>query len=126
MAHHHTSALRKYLKEQYTHGYWRMKLYKAHPDMAGGDDYTRTKDIVEPPAALLNIASLLLLPLMPGIFAGLLLFLFLIQMPAAVRVASRNRSPDYLLLAPVTFLRSYARGLGMLLGFTRFYLGDRR
>ena len=122
VAHHHTSSLKKYLREQYTHGYWRMKLYKAHPDMAGGDDYTRLKDVVEPPLALLNLALAVTLPFTPWLFIGASAAMFLIQAPAAVSIASRKKCPSYLLLAPVTFLRGYARGLGMALGFARFYL----
>ena len=44
VGHYQTVSLKKYLKEQYTHGYWRIKLYKAHPDMRGGDDDTRKKE----------------------------------------------------------------------------------
>ena len=56
VGHLHTVRSRKYLREQYTHGYWRIKLYRAHPDMPGGDDYTRLKDIIEPPLAVLGLA----------------------------------------------------------------------
>ena len=45
--HVHQSNLWKYLKEQYRHGYWRAKLYKDHPRMTKGDDYTFWKDIIE-------------------------------------------------------------------------------
>lgn len=121
VAHHHTSSLKKYLKEQYTHGYWRMRLYRAHPDMAGGDDYTKLKDVVEPPLALLNLGSIIGLPIIPQAFLLLTALLFIIQLPAAVRIALRKRDIRLMLLAPVTFLRSYARGLGMFFGFIRFF-----
>jgi len=49
--HHHPEKLMKYLKEQYRHGYWRVKLYGDHPEMAQGDDYTFWKDICEIPIA---------------------------------------------------------------------------
>ena len=137
VAHHHTERLIKYLKEQYTHGFWRMKLYRAHPDMAGGDDYTKLKDVAEPPLSLLNLALMFLLPLsclargfvwpwMTGVagwgFAATLAVLLLMQVPAAVRIALRHKDAGYLALAPVTFLRGYARGLGLLFGFVRFNL----
>jgi glycosyltransferase involved in cell wall biosynthesis len=126
VSHYHTTGLAKYLKEQYTHGYWRMKLYKAHPDMAGGDDYTRIKDVVEPPLALINLCFILFLTLMPQAFALTALMLFVMQVPAAARIAIRRKAASYLLLAPVTFLRGYARGLGMFLGLIRFhFLGGR-
>jgi len=122
VSHYHTSRLWKYLKEQYTHGYWRMKLYKAHPDMAGGDDYTRIKDVVEPPLALTSLGSVLLLPFTPLLLAAAVLLLALIQVPAAVRIAARRRDASGLLLAPVTFFRGYARGMGMLAGAVRFFI----
>ena len=122
VAHHHTERLWKYLREQYTHGYWRMKLYRDHPDMAGGDDYTRIKDVAEPPLALLSLLLLPSLPFLPWLASGAAALLFLIQLPAAASAALRKRCACYLLLAPVTFLRGYARGLGMLMGTVRFIL----
>ena len=123
VAHHHTTRLRKYMREQYTHGYWRMKLYKDHPDMAKGDDYTRLKDVVEPPLAVLGMASVVTLPFAPAVFFLLNALLFVIQVPFALGIALRLKDIGYLLLAPVTFLRGYARGLGLLRGFLRFHLG---
>src|SRR5262249_30841248 len=123
VAHHHTSSLKRYLKEQYTHGYWRMKIYKTHPDMAGGDDYTRIKDTIEPALSLAGLLCIVALPSFPWLFVGLTALLLVMQTPAAVRIALRKRELSYLALAPVTFLRGFARGLGMSLGFFRFFLG---
>jgi len=124
VAHHHTERLRKYLREQYAHGYWRMKLYRDHPDMAGGDDYTKLKDVMEPPLALLSLAALPVLPILPATVSMLAVLMFLIQLPAAFKLTLSRRSPVYLLLAPVTFLRGYARGIGLLSGFVRFVVRD--
>jgi glycosyltransferase involved in cell wall biosynthesis len=121
VAHHHTRSLKKYLREQYTHGYWRMKLYQAHPDMRGGDDYTRTKDIIEPPLSMATLISLLALPFFPWPFPALAVLLFALQVPAAVRITIRKQTASYLTLAPVTFLRGFARGIGMSFGFVRFF-----
>ena len=122
VAHHHTQSLKKYLKEQYTHGYWRMKLYKSHPDMAGGDDYTRIKDVAEPPLALASLASVITLPFYPPAFVLLASVMGIIQLPAAVQISIGHKDIRYLVLAPVTFFRGYARGLGMLMGFIRFFI----
>ena len=35
--HLHQERLLKYLKEQARHGFWRMLLYRLHPNMAKGD-----------------------------------------------------------------------------------------
>ncbi len=126
VGHYHTTKTWKYLKEQYTHGYWRMKLYKDHPDMASGDDYTKIKDVIEPPLALLNIAAVPVTPIFPAVFSTLTALMAAIQLPAAVRIAVMLRDLSYLWLAPVTFLRGYARGLGLLAGTLRFYAGGEK
>ncbi|MGD8694152.1 MAG: glycosyltransferase, partial [Syntrophobacterales bacterium] len=48
VAHYHPERLWQYLMQQYRHGFWRAKMYKDHPDMMGGDDYTRLRDRIEP------------------------------------------------------------------------------
>ena len=126
VGHYHTVSLRKYLKEQYTHGYWRIKLYKAHPDMRGGDDYTRKKDIVEPPLAILSLAFVLALPVSAAPFLISAAALFAMQIPWSVKMAAKENDLTYLLFAPVGFLRSYARGLGMIAGFFRFFVMDKK
>lgn len=122
VGHYHTVSLKKYLKEQYTHGYWRIKLYKAHPDMRGGDDYTRKKDIIEPPLSLISLVFVLALPATAAPFIISAAALFAMQIPWSVKMAARERDFTYLLFAPVGFLRSYARGIGMLAGFFRFFV----
>ncbi|MDE2028034.1 MAG: glycosyltransferase [Candidatus Omnitrophica bacterium] len=63
--HHHTTAVGKYLKEQFRHGCWRLALYKDHPQMMRGDGYTFWKDIVEMPAALACLVLLVMSPADP-------------------------------------------------------------
>lgn len=122
VAHYHPERLFKYLKEQFRHGYWRMKLYRAHPDMMSGDHYTNWKDIIEPPL------SLLLLGLIPfykintvgHIIIILLTFYSFIQIILPLRVVWRNKSFKYLYLFWITFLRGFSRGLGMFVGVLKF------
>ena len=47
--HHHPTRVGKYLREQFQHGFWRVKMYRDHPRMMKGDDYTFWKDIIEIP-----------------------------------------------------------------------------
>ncbi|MHB8173805.1 MAG: glycosyltransferase family 2 protein [Nitrospirota bacterium] len=122
VGHYHTVSLKKYLREQYTHGYWRIKLYKAHPDKRGGDDYTKKKDIIEPPLSLLSLAFIVALPFYTAPFIVSTVALFAIQLPWAVKMALRKKDASYLSFAPVGFLRSYARGIGMLKGFGHFFV----
>ena len=124
VAHHHTERLCKYLKEQYRHGYWRMKLYKDFPDMTKGDDYTSLKDIIEPPLGLLSAFSVFFLWNKYGVvcFFALLVFNAAIQMPAAVRLIKSGKDFRYLYLAVVTFFRAYERAFGMFRGILKFWV----
>lgn len=47
VSHYHPEKLGKYLKTQYTHGYWRAKLYYSFPQRAAGDSYTGLKEAFE-------------------------------------------------------------------------------
>jgi glycosyltransferase involved in cell wall biosynthesis len=47
--HYHPTLVAKYLKEQFRHGFWRVKMYQDHPRMMRGDGYTFWKDIIEMP-----------------------------------------------------------------------------
>jgi len=49
--HYHPTLVLKYLKEQFRHGFWRVKMYADHPLMMRGDGYTFWKDAIEIPWA---------------------------------------------------------------------------
>ncbi|MBI4698240.1 MAG: glycosyltransferase [Nitrospirae bacterium] len=124
VAHHHPEVLFKYLREQYRHGLWRMKMYKDFPDMAKGDDYTLFKDAIEVPAALMGLCMTVFAWLKPGSIALILLTAFnaVLQMPAAIGLIRIKKNIKFLYLAPITFLRSYARALGAVRGIFKFWL----
>jgi len=58
--HYHPTRVVKYLKEQFRHGYWRMKMYRDHPAMMRGDGYTFWKDALEMPWAGCVLSGLFL------------------------------------------------------------------
>jgi hypothetical protein len=139
--HHFPERLTQYLKEQYRHGYWRMKLYRDHPALMRGDDYTRWKDIVEPPLCVLTLLGAGLFFIEWGLRAirhvdgSLIPFLgpvtllplsacFLLQFILPCQIFVSQKQLKFLYLVPVTFLRGFARGLGMTLGFLRFALRE--
>ncbi len=139
--HHFPERLTQYLKEQYRHGYWRMKLYRHHPALMRGDDYTRWKDVVEPPLCALTLlgAGLFfvewglrairnvdgsLIPLLGPVTLVLLSACFLLQFILPCQIFISQKQLKFLYLVPVTFLRGFARGLGMTLGFLRFTLRE--
>lgn len=49
--HYHPTHVGRYLKEQFRHGFWRLKMYRDHPRMMRGDGYTYWKDMLEIPWA---------------------------------------------------------------------------
>ena len=125
VAHYHQSSLVKYLKEQCRHGYWRMKLYRIHPDRTKGDSYAGLSDFAQPPLAMAVVgalvASVFYKPLLLAAFA-LVLLLLALQLPVTLRAVARNRRYSHLYFLPVLFLRAFARGIGMIKGVLRFFL----
>ncbi len=118
VAHLFPEQLDFYLASQFRHGFWRARLYRLHPAMAAGDGYTRLKDIIETPAALLlslcaafffhhacRVAALLL-------FAGLLLA----HGASAAQLSLQAKKPALLLYAGALLLRSFARAYGFFFG----------
>jgi glycosyltransferase involved in cell wall biosynthesis len=47
--HLHPWGVRRYLKVQMRHGFWRAKLYLGHPEMARGDAYAKGLSFIFPP-----------------------------------------------------------------------------
>jgi len=79
--HHHPTRIVKYLNEQFRHGFWRVKMYKDHPRMMGGDGYTFWKDIIEVPLAggvLLGLTLSIFQCLRHSDVMSYILFIFLI------------------------------------------------
>ncbi len=58
--HYHPTQVLKYLKEQFRHGFWRVKMYRDHPAMMRGDGYTFWKDIIEMPLGFIFLGGLAL------------------------------------------------------------------
>ncbi|MBN1826787.1 MAG: glycosyltransferase [Candidatus Eisenbacteria bacterium] len=128
VAHEHPERLGRYLKEQARHGYWRMKLYREHPEKMSGDDYSGFADFIEPPSALLALASIPFLAWGPArllfaLSAGTLLLTAALPTAAILR---RKGDPRLAAFLPVRFLRSFARGIGMSAGVARFWIGAGR
>jgi len=124
VAHLHPTSLGRYLTRQTEHGYWTMRLYRMHPDMALGDVYARFVDHIEPPLFLVTVA-LVPFGFIPWVWSVLLTLVTVdlaLQLPVAISIVRRTRAVKYLALVPVTFLRGFARAAGMLAGIARFWL----
>ena len=128
VAHYHPDNSWRYLKQQFWHGYWRMKLYHQHPDMARGDVYGGLLDFVQPPLCVGTLALTPLAVIWPALWmlVGLLVLLDLgLQVPNTVRIVGRTGKRELWALAAVTGLRGYARGLGMVKGVWDFFVRRR-
>lgn len=127
VAHRHPTSPARYLIEQARHGYWRMKLYREHPERIAGDDYSGLLDFIEPPLALLSllIAPFTAHPAGRFLFAGALLLLAATAALPAAAIACRRGEVRLLFFFPVRFFRSYARGFGMASGIARFWFSGR-
>ena len=124
VGHYYPSKLFRYLRSQFWHGFWRVKLYRKHPDMAKGDRYAGIQDFIQPPLALLTVF------LSPFAFWGVARIILLcaltceiiLQLPIPVMIIVRTQKIKYLFLAFVTFLRAFARGFGLFFGVIKFYM----
>jgi hypothetical protein len=112
--------------EQYRHGFWRAKLYKAHPAMTGGDDYTRLRDRIEPILVLgiLGFPLLAVVGMVPFVwpFVFVLVLYFSIQLSWPVSWWLGEGKADVLPYFGVTFLRGFTRTFGLVVGLLRFAL----
>lgn len=122
VAHYHTERLFKYLKEQFRHAFWRMKLYRDHPDMTKGDDYTLLKDGIEIPLGAMILAGT------PLLFTeywyaelSLIILFILFSIPMTVEITLKRKDLTYLLLIPLFFLRALSRLGGFLKGIWHFW-----
>ncbi len=123
VAHYHPDRLFSYLKQQFWHGCWRMKIYKDHPDMASGDSYGGLFDFVQPPLGLIVLTLFpvgLIYPPIHAINAFLVFFYTAVQFPLAHEIVKAKGNPKYYFFAFHTFLRGFCRGMGMIFGLIKF------
>ncbi|MBF0476662.1 MAG: glycosyltransferase [Deltaproteobacteria bacterium] len=116
VAHFHPTRVIKYMKEQARHGFWRAKIYRRHPDMTRGDDYTLVKDIVEPPLALtivLGLVTSLVWPQLRPVVMGLTIVQVIIQAPMTKKIIALTGRRNTAWFGFVTFVRGFARALGL-------------
>lgn len=116
--HHHPVRVAQYLREQFRHGAWRVRMYRSHPRMMAGDDYTFWKDSGEVLLALMSLSFLLFfvcLKTFPIIFAfGCVVLLALLN--GIFGLLMTGRIGAGLFFGAVMSLRAYARALGLIYG----------
>ncbi len=127
VSHRHPEKLGRYLRSQFWHGYWSMKLFRRHPDMARGDVYIDAFEPVEQALFVLALAAVPLALWQPTRLGWLVLMggLALLQLRRPAPIVRRTGDFRLLALAPVTFARGLARAAGMMVGIWHFWLRDR-
>jgi len=122
VTHGHNETFFSYMKTQFCHALWRMRLYKDYPDFVSGDDYTGWKDIIEPPLAVILIFAVFFYENKYVLSVSLFLWMFLliIQFILPIKIFSRWKNSEYFLLVGITFCRTIIRGIGMLAGIIKF------
>jgi len=124
--HYHPSRIVKYLREQFRHGFWRVKMYRDYPVMAKGDGYTFWKDIIEIPLVLLFMLSLFLaawIPVnyFPAVFFIPVLSVLLFLLELFFGLLIMKNIFEGIFLSVVMFLRAFSRTAGFLAGIVYFY-----
>ena len=122
--HHHPVSVGRYLKEQFRHGFWRVKMYREHPQMMAGDDYTFWKDILEIPFSILAVLFCFAALFSGG--RGIIFFVYFILGFAGVEVwfgfVTQKTLLSKIYFAQVMWLRAFARTFGFLFGGFRFFI----
>ncbi len=108
-----------YMKTQFRHGFWRMKLYRKNINMIKKDEYGYWKDFLETGLVLSLLPLLMIRP-----FASLyvLAFIFALQVPLAIKIILERKDFRCLIFSSVTFVRAFARVTGGVCGFIVFWL----
>ena len=120
--HHHTTALVKYWREQFRHGFWRAKMYAEHPRMARGDDYTFWKDMIEVPWACAGLMALALSVFKISFLKAIIYFLWLPFLVFEIGFAFKIGLDffDAIFFGFVMLVRSLVRTFGLSTGILHF------
>lgn len=110
--HYHPDSLKVYLRQQYTRGYWRVKMYLRNRDtIVKGDSYTGHEAQVQAILSSLTFISLPLMLVNPYSLAICLGLLLLSNLPLGLWVFRKEKK--FLLVAPIlASLRSLAGTVG--------------
>ncbi|MDE2232348.1 MAG: glycosyltransferase [Candidatus Omnitrophica bacterium] len=125
--HYHPQILSKYLKEQFRHGFWRLKMYKDHPAMMRGDGYTYWKDMIEIPWAAFLAAGAVLSAGFNFIYMGMVCWAALSFLFFEIFCAWMMTRLFFegILYGGVMFLRALARLAGFSTGILIFLPGKK-
>ena len=116
--HRHPASLKKYLRTKFYRGYWRVRLYKKHPQKVFKDSYTPQGlklEVLSIPLITATGAAAFGNPLLALLPAAMALF-FLVSALSFFKPLRANSIPEYVFIAPMLLLRGAALFLGLLSG----------
>lgn len=117
--HRHPATLKKYLRTKFYRGYWRVRLYKKHPQKVLKDSYTPQGlklEVLSVPLVALTGAAAFADPLWGLVPAAIVLCFFGSALSFLKPLRATNIS-EYLFIMPMLFLRGASLFLGLLSGY---------
>ena len=136
VAHYHPTKLFPYLRTQFRHGFWRMKLYAKHPKRSKGDQYAGKAEFAGPPLALIVLILMVLLFLNITLnynnhwVLPITIFLLLVygysQQSLTDAISVHLGFLGGFKFQGMLFLRDVARGLGLIKGVWTFMILRRK
>ncbi len=122
--HPHPETLKKYLKQKFYRAYWRVLMYKKHPDKMIKDSYTG----LEIPVSTVSVGLFLFFILLSG-FSKMFLFLslvflitFLLANLGTIIFMGKKERKMYFFAPFLIFLRTVVWIAGFIAGMLRFLL----
>jgi cellulose synthase/poly-beta-1,6-N-acetylglucosamine synthase-like glycosyltransferase len=117
VGHHHPRSLWRYLRSQFIHGLWRVRLYVRHQGKLGGDSYSGILDHMQPMFALIVFFSGVLAWCEPfqWVFAISCIATFGCGVPMYWRLRKRVVA-GALGFLPLSAVRSLTRAFGLISG----------
>ncbi len=119
--HPHVDNLKAYLRQKFYRAYWRVLLYKKHPEKMAGDSYTSSGLLIATALAGFFLLSLFLgflnriffsisaLLLLASILLNVDMYLFILKKEVKVGIAA----------IPITLLTYFAYGFGVVSGLVK-------
>ena len=118
--HYHPDSLKKYLKQQFGRGYWRVKMYLRNKDkILKGDSYTGYEAQVQFILSGLVFLSIPLAAINPLFLLSFVVLLFS-NMPLGLWIFKEKKEKKFILIAPLlASMRSLAGTLGVCTYFVK-------
>jgi len=121
--HPHVDSLSGYLKQKFYRAYWRVLMYKKHPDKLAKDSYTGMEIPLSAVSLSLFFVSILLIPFFKNFYLPLLFlsFLFIANSDSIIFMAKKEKKMFFFASAMI-FLRTLVWIIGFDVGFIKLRL----